>query len=428
MPASLRLTYYDPDRDFQSGEARALASEQPGKETQVQLPAVLSADAAKSLAQDVLARAFAERDKITLRLPPRYLGLEPGSTLSLPVGPSKWRVDTAKVDGFVMVAELRPVVATGAGPISADPERVISSPDLQPGSVTLALIDVPNVTGSSMTGPVILIAASSPGAGWIRPTAEISFGGQSFATRSAAFKSVLGYAVTMLGDSAAELIDEQNAVDVQLIDDGQWLTSGDDEGLAAGANLAVLGDELFQFGQALPLGDGRFRLSRLLRARGGTEWATSGHAAGEVFCLLSSPTLQPLSLPTWAIGATINAAANGGAGFSTLFGGENVRPLSPVNLSAKLLSGGDLELAWTRRSRLGFAWVDGIDAPIGETREQYRILLSSAAKSLEYAADEPNLTIAATDLVQLESDVSIEVQQIGDFAASRPARLTINLS
>ena len=163
-----------------------------------------------------------------------------------------------------MVAELRPVVATGAGPISADPERVISSPDLQPGSVTLALIDVPNVTGSSMTGPVILIAASSPGAGWIRPTAEISFGGQSFATRSAAFKSVLGYAVTMLGDSAAELIDEQNAVDVQLIDDGQWLTSGDDEGLAAGANLAVLGDQLFQFGQALPLGDGRFRLSRLL--------------------------------------------------------------------------------------------------------------------------------------------------------------------
>ena len=128
VPASLRLTYYDPDRDFQSGEARALASEQPGKETQVQLPAVLSADAAKSLAQDVLARAFAERDKITLRLPPRYLGLEPGSTLSVPVGPSKWRVDTAKVDGFVMVAELRPVVATGAGPISADPERVIRAP------------------------------------------------------------------------------------------------------------------------------------------------------------------------------------------------------------------------------------------------------------------------------------------------------------
>ena len=99
------------------------------------------------------------------------------------------------------------------------------------------------------------------------------------------------------------------------------------------------GDELFQFGQALPLGDGRFRLSRLLRRPRWNRMGNSGHAAGEVFCLLSSPTLQPLSLPTWAIGATINAAANGGAGFSTLFGGENVRPLSPVNLSAKLLSG-----------------------------------------------------------------------------------------
>jgi hypothetical protein len=50
---------------------------------------------------------------------------------------------------------------------------------------------------------------------------------------------------------------------VEQCDAGQWLVSCDDDALAAGANLAAIGSELFQFGDALPLGGGSFRLSRL---------------------------------------------------------------------------------------------------------------------------------------------------------------------
>ena len=77
-----------------------------------------------------------------------------------------------------------------------------------------------------------------------------------------------------------------------------WLTSCDEEALASGANVAILGGELLQFADALPLGGGRFRLSRLIRGLGGTE-ATS-HARGETFVLIQANALRAIPLSAWS--------------------------------------------------------------------------------------------------------------------------------
>ena len=428
VPSTLRLTYYDPDRDYQTGEARALAGEEAGNESQQELPAVLTAADAKSLAQDVLARAWAARDKVTIRLAPNFVALEPGSRMDLPVMPSRWTVESVKIDGFVAVVQLRPTTASGAE-LAADPGRIVDNPDLTTGPVSLALIDVPNVMGTPAEGPVVLLAASSAGPGWKRGPVELSFGGQIISAQTTRAKSVLGNAVAALAASEADLIDERDSVDVQMIDADQWLTSCDDDALAAGANLAVLGSELIQFGVAFTLGDGRFRLSRLLRGRGGTEWACSGHAAGETFCLLSPGTVQPLTLPIWSVGTTIDASATSGQGVSIVFGGESQRPPAPVDLAVEVEVAGDLHLSWTRRSRLGFIWVDGIDAPLGETSEQYRVVLTGAGSELDYSVGQPSLAVSAADVATLGAgEIAIEVRQIGDFASSRPCQLNINLS
>src|SRR5689334_25194568 len=115
--------------------------------------------------------------------------------------------------------------------------------------------------------------------------------------RTAARKSVLGAAVTVLPAADPASTDTVNTVDVQLIDEDQWLTSCDDAALTAGANLALIGDELVQFGDITPLSGGRFRLGRLLRGRAGTESAVSGHAINEVFCLIETGSLQSIPLP-----------------------------------------------------------------------------------------------------------------------------------
>jgi hypothetical protein len=240
-------------------------------------------------------------------------------------------------------------------------------------------------------------------------------------------KSVLGSASTALAIGASDLIDDVNSVDIMLVDVSQWLTSCDDDGLAAGGNLAVLGNELIQFGRATSLGNGHFRLSHLLRGRAGTEWACSAHAPGETFCLVRSGTLESVTMPASIIGAAVNAQT-GGIETGITFAAESVRPLSPVNLSASRQPNGDLLLKWTRRSRQGFAWLDEVDAPLGESSEQYRVDISGTADSIELTSAQPTLTVPAADLVALgPGSATIEVRQIGDMAASRPAQLQIEI-
>jgi hypothetical protein len=134
-------------------------------------------------------------------------------------------------------------------------------------------------------------------------------------------------------------------------------------------------------------------------------------------------------LPGWSIGATVAATVTGGNGASIGFGAEGLRPPSPVNLAVERLSNGDLMIRWTRRSRQGFAWVDGIDTPLGEAREQYSVAISGSLSAIELTSDQSNVVVPGTTLASIGAGLaSIEVRQIGDFAASRPAQLVINLS
>ena len=426
VPATLRLSYYDPARDYQTGEARAIAAEQDGNELQQELPAVLSADAAKTLVQRMLARQWSARDRLTLRLPPARLALEPGSIVQPDVAPGSWVVEKSTVDGFVTIVELRPSWQPVAA-LAGEAGRIVPNSDVVAAPTSLALIDAPSVTEAS--APTLLIAASCATPGWSSKPLTVTGSGQTFLTQSAARKSVLGHALSALPSANPFLIDEANWVDVQLVDEQQWLASCDDDALAEGFNLAVLGSELVQFGEATPLGQGQFRLARLLRGRGGTEWASAAHSVGELFCLIDSNSLQGLSLPVWMRGSTVSGTDRAGAAASVEFGAESVKPLSPVGLSAQITEAGDLSLSWTRRSRSGFAWVDEVDAPLGESRELYSITISSAAASLDLTSEQQSLLVAASDLAPLGAGAAtVELRQLGDWAASRPAQLTIELS
>lgn len=401
-------------------------SEEAGSELKQELPAVLSANSAKSLSQDVLIRTWSERDKLTLRLPPARLAIDPGTRLELPLSPALWTVAKSTVDAFVVVAELHPTVA-GVASVTGDSGRIVSNVDVISGPIALGLFDIPNMIPS--TKPVVLIAASATTPGWKRSAVTVTFGGQEISTETARSKSVLGSAAAALAAAATDLVDSENSVEVQLLDADQWLTSCDNDALASGANLAVLGNELIQFGSADSLGAGRFRLSHLLRGRGGTEWACGSHASGELFCLLQPLAMQSIPLPSWIIGSEVAATAEGGTGATILFSGEALRPPSPVNLAATSQANGDLAISWTRRSRQGFAWLDGVDAPLGETTERYHVLLTGVGGVVETTTGEPSLTVISADLAPLGvGPALLTVTQIGDFAASHPAQLNLVIS
>jgi len=248
--------------------------------------------------------------------------------------------------------------------------------------------------------------------------------------QTAALPSILGTAETILTDGQSALIDERNGVDVQLLNPEQWLESCDDDALVNGINLAKLGDELIQFGTVLPLGGGRFRLSRLLRGRRGTEWAMDLHEAGETFVLLDPLRLQRLPLGISAVGSEVTVVPLGLADSNVapvahVVSGEALKPPSPVHLVANFDSGGDLNCSWCRRSRLGWAWIDDVDAPLDCSSELYRVQLQGRASSIELETDMTAATFAASDIAALGSGLILSVTQVGDLGASRPASIQI---
>jgi hypothetical protein len=302
LPGMLRLTYYDPARDYQSGEARVTVGEQGTNESRADLPAVLDASAAKSLAQQMMARAWSERDKLTLRLPTEYLWLEPGMELDAPLTPKRWRVDQCTIDSFVVVAELRPVAA-GDIAIPADSGRVVSDADVVAGDIALALFETP--PSLSPNTPSLMLAATTATPGWRSRAVEVTFGDQVSVLRTASRKSKLGRAAYDLPPGQAYTISD--TVEVELVDADQWLVSCDDVALASGANLAFLGNEIIQFRDALPIGPGRFRLGGLVRGLDGTEGATGAHNAGEWFALIERDALCLIDVPAWSVGSQVTA-------------------------------------------------------------------------------------------------------------------------
>jgi hypothetical protein len=88
-----------------------------------------------------------------------------------------------------------------------------------------------------------------------------------------------------------------------------------------------------------------------------------------------------------------------------------------------------LQLQWTRRSRRGWAWLDEVDAPLGESAERYVVDVVGPRGALELYAKEPALLVGAADLAGLGGgELQVSVRQVGDWAASRPAGQSINLN
>ena len=203
-------------------------------------------------------------------------------------------MERCTVDGFVIIAELRPSWRPTAA-LLAEPGRVAQNSDVVAAEVTLALFDVPDVLEQFASQPMLLLAASTPAPAWKACCVEIDVGHQRLSVRSPSRKTVLGRALTTLAPGEPYLVDTDGSVEVELIDPNQWLVSCDDEALANGGNLAVLGSELIQFCDAAPISAGRFRLGRLLRGRGGTEWAAGSHVAGDIFALIERDALRPNS-------------------------------------------------------------------------------------------------------------------------------------
>ncbi|MCW3846425.1 phage tail protein [Sphingomonas sp. LB-2] len=399
------------------------------REARLELPAAIDAGSAKTIAEAALARMDAERERRSIAMGWEALGVRPGERVSIDGVPGLWRVDRWSLEAMVVTLGC---VALAPGTMAAEASggRVLPAPDVPLGETILRAFELVPLDGSLAAAPRLAIAAAGSAPGWRRAALLTSIdGGVRWAGAGAtALPAVIGSIVTPPGAAPAGLEDRANSVVVELAHAGMALGDADAASRDSGANLAMLGDELIQFASAAPLGANRWRLSGLWRGRRGTEAAIGGQAAGDSFVLIEAEALTGVTLPIEAIGGTAAVLAEGagdsmGVEAEAAVTGASVVPPAPVHLAAIRGGDGGAEVTWVRRSRSGWRWIDGVDAPLGEESERYRVTIAPAGGDARTAeTGEAAVTLSAAECA---GGATVTVRQIGSHGLSPPASLTL---
>lgn len=416
MPREATVTFPDPERDWQPSSQVARRSEgSADSNLSNEIPIVMTADAARALADRLLWQAWTGIQTAEASTDDRWLALEPARSylFETPAGLEPLRI-TRLTRGWNGVIEMslkrdrdEVYLSTAAGVPSTVPPN-----DLRlPGLSKIILLDIPLLldadnaqasgfywgvlgSGNGWRGADFLRAVSPPSFENIAPQgAELTLGEVALPTPAPA----PGF------DSRSDL-DMTTVIRVTMARETMTLSGVTDAEMLAGSNAIYLGPdhghggEIIQFGVADLVSPGVYDLSRLRRGQRGTEFAWGSHAADEMLVLLEIGSLRrsdfgvadlnlsraykAVSLLTLEVDTPAVAWANTGVG---------LRPYSPVDLIAEGETGGDVLMKWTRRSRIGEGVVP---PPLAEETEAYvlRILTAGGALKREVALSTPSFT------------------------------------
>lgn len=389
VPQTITLAHYDPARDFQIGLQRARRPGAGHRSSRIDLAAAIDAGAAKALAETALLRAEAGRETRAVALGWDVLDLLPGAVVGLTGEGGRWRVTGWSLEAMVLTLDL---VRLGSAVLAAAASsgRVLASPDDVAGMTILHAFELPALDNSLLSAPRVLVAAAGTAPGWRRAALLYSSddGARWISVGSTARPTTIGIVTVPPRIAGSALRDLAGTIDIALAHGAMSLADADDAALDSGANLALIGNELLQFGHAEPIGGQRWRLSRLLRGRRGTEASAGAQLPGDRFVLIEADTLVAIDLPLATIGGSLAVMA-AGMGESEApvrvdapVTGASVLPPSPVH--ARLDPATDV-LHWARRSRAGWGWIDGRDAPLAEESEAYRLVFADGS-SIETSA------------------------------------------
>lgn len=429
---SCGLRYYDIDRDYQPGMQRGRGRAEPGDLAVIELPAALAASDARDIADSATRRAVRPGESASYRTTELDSRFAPGRLVRIAGRSGTWRVEQWEWQAEGINLDLIRIPPRPAGTISAtDSGRSNPAADLAAVPTSIAAFELPWDGTGAGDKPNVVVAASGETAGWTGAALLAVSGGGTFTSlgTTGRNRAVLGHCVNALPAASPLLFDSHSTLDVQLVGQDQELNDADHAQLCEGANRALVGSEIVQFGHAEPLGAGRWKLSQLLRGRGGTEAAVGEHIAGDTFVLLDD-SLVPLDLASVADVSSLRILASGMADASPVIAavsgvGATTRPLTPVHGSLATDSAGTARLRWIRRSRGAFRWLDHVDVPVNEQSESWEITYAAGTHISTWIMPVAELQLTSTTMAALPAGGAFEVRQIGSFGKSSPLRISI---
>lgn len=386
LPSVLSVVYINKNTDYQQGAQQARrASATHGTHLTVELAIVMDDTLARRVAETLLYNTWIARTRYQWVTTKKYSKYEPTDTVT--IGPHtilithknegangtiEWQGVSA--DGFVYTQTI-----TGAGGEGFPEQEVISVVPTD-----LYLIDCPLLNDADDNAG--FYAAMAGSTGWRAASLyKSSDGGNTYAfVMSNATEATMGYTDNTLGGFAGGYVfDETNTLTV-------FLTSGTLSSLTElqvlnYGNVALVGNEIIQFRDAVLIADNTYQLSGLLRGQKGTEWAIYNHVPNERFVLLELGAISRVSQPTTELNlsryykpvsfgdtlqnTTEQAFINTGVG---------LKPLSPVQFTGTRDGSGNLTINWVHRTRLSWDSLTTDAAPLGEQSEAYELEVVSA--------------------------------------------------
>ncbi len=431
---AIAIRHYEPARDYQTGIQQAERALIAPSRAQLDLPASLSADAARRFADLIL---FQQQKGGT-----EYAGYSNQYAAQLRVG--AYLKQATKILRITEIEYLRggaKIIARDwlrQDPSSlwdADPGRNLGATDLLVGETQLQLLDLPALTLQEPNAPIVAIAASGSAAGWRRAALSLVDDNRLVELGGTAQPAIMGRSLNALPAHNPWLIDYQNQLVVELPHSAMTLDTGTGDPLSVDAPTIWLGDEIIRYGHAVHMGNNIYHIKKLLRGCAGTEGAVAGHIIDETMVLLDKEELRILDEVPLSIGSNVTIEALGvgdiqPATASILVSGNALKPRSPVHAYARKLLSGDIEISWIRRTRIDPGWQDGVDIPLYEDTQRFVVIVNSNGIVLgEWPSDQISLIIATAEFSGLAPGTicTAEIRQQGRFALSEPAIITFTL-
>jgi hypothetical protein len=425
------IRYYDTGLDYQPGTQRSPGQPRNGKPVSIDVPAAMSAQNAFQFITSASCENIWSQEMVLWRASDINPTVAPGAIVTTDALPGHWRVvDWELRDTGVDLTLVR--IAPGVSGDLGDTMTGLSatSTDLPTASTAIVAFDIPWDGSSSLDPSMSYAAVSATTAQWQGAALYADKGNGALIPLGASGRqrNVIGTATQALAAASPLVVDRTNSVVVQLIGEDLALSSATMRQMAEGANLALMGREFIQFGEATALGNGLWQLSFLLRGRGGTEFAVDAHTVGEPFALLDGAA-TPLAASSVGSLATTKIGALGAneaqlTESSIVNKGIGLRPLAPVHPVAGLNSDGSLQLSWTRRSRGGWQWDDNVDVPLNEEAELYQVSLwKNGTNVANWQTPNSSFNIEMNTLSMLRNQfgsASITVSQTGKYLSSLP--------
>ncbi len=404
-----------------------------------ELPLALGAGQAGNVAARWLAEARIARDGVEFALPPSRMGLSAGDVVALDDNgvETRYRIDRVEDFGLRKVSATRVEPGVYLPPPAQDRlfDRGVM---ISAGPVYMEFMDLPLLRGDELPHAPSVAVTASP---WPGPAAVFSAPADAgyLLEGTVAQRAVMGVLLDGLPRAVPAIWSE---AEVRVRVSGGVLQSRTPLEVLNGANMAALrngsGDwEVFQFRDAELVAPGEYRLRGLLRGQAGTDGIMPDlWPAGADFVLLNGAQVQ-LDLPAswrglprhYRIGpANLSYDSPRYVHAVESFEGVGLRPYAPAHLMAS--GSGDLTVSWIRRTRIdGDSWA-GLDVPLGEESERYRLRVVKAGvvlreETLGISGWSYGAAMQASDGAVVPYD--IEVAQISTtYGAGPDARITVN--